>query len=250
MKPVIGITPSISTEHRPQRNDDRFTLARGYVEAVLAAGAIPLILPYQDDHAASLLDLIDGLIFSGGADVAPALYGDTEIHPATYGVSPARDRFEIELILAAIQHDLPVLGICRGIQVLNVALGGTLMQDVPDQYGRSLQHRQQEAGIDTADPGHGVALTPAGRLAAIFGAAEIAVNSSHHQAIRDPAPGLSVEARAEDGVIEAVAHPSSSFAMGVQWHPEMMFERHREQLRPFTSLVEAARAHRLIDASA
>jgi putative glutamine amidotransferase len=250
MKPVIGITPSLASDKLPHGTFERQILARNYVEAVIAAEAIPIILPLQDDHASTLLDLVDGLVFSGGADVEPALYGDTEIHPTTYGISRLRDRFEIELIHAAIGRDMPFLCICRGIQILNVALGGTLIQDVADQFEGAVRHRQQDAGIDSSESGHTVNATPNGRLAAIYGADAIAVNSFHHQAIREPAPGLVIEGQSEDGLIEAVSVPASSFAIGVQWHPEMMYQRHDEQRLPFAALVDAARARRLVDATA
>ncbi|MGH2534105.1 MAG: gamma-glutamyl-gamma-aminobutyrate hydrolase family protein [Thermomicrobiales bacterium] len=250
MKPVIGITPSVSIDQLSHGTFERLNLSRNYVEAVAAAGAIPMILPLQDDHAAPLLDLVDGVILSGGADVEPALYGDTDVHPTTYGVSPLRDRFEIELVHAAIERDLPLLCICRGIQVLNVALGGTLIQDVADQYGRTITHRQQADGIDPSEPGHGVQTEPGGHLERIFETADIPVNSLHHQAIRDLAPGLRIEGRAADGLIEAVSLPTASFVVGLQWHPEGMFQQHELQHRPFVALIEAARARRLIDASA
>ncbi|MGH2561650.1 MAG: gamma-glutamyl-gamma-aminobutyrate hydrolase family protein [Thermomicrobiales bacterium] len=249
MKPVIGITPSVSIDQLSHGTFERLILSRNYVESVAAAGAIPIILPLQDDHAAPLLDLVDGVILSGGADVEPALYGDSEVHPTTYGVSPLRDRFEIELVHAAIERDMPMLCICRGIQVLNVALGGTLIQDVADQYGKTIEHRQQDAGIDSAEPGHRVQAESGGHLEALFGTTDIPVNSFHHQAIRDPAPGLRIEGCADDGLIEAVSVPTASFAIGLQWHPEGMCQRYELQRRPFLALVEAARARRLVDAS-
>jgi putative glutamine amidotransferase len=250
MKPVIGITPSVSSDQLAHGIFDRLILSRNYVEAVLAAGGVPIIFPLLDDHAAPMLDLVDGVMLSGGADVEPALYGDTDIHPATYGVSPLRDRFEIELIHASLERDAPLLCICRGIQVLNVALGGTLIQDIADQHGTSVQHRQQHDQIDAADAGHHVRAVQGGHLESIYGTQDIAANSFHHQAIRDAAPGLRIEGYAEDGIIEAVSVPTASFAIGVQWHPETMYARHEEHLRPFFALVEAVRARRLIDAPA
>jgi putative glutamine amidotransferase len=248
MKPVIGITPSHMREALAHGTFDRHVLSVNYTNAVIAAGGIPIVLPPQDDHADALLDRLDGLLLSGGADIDPAVYGDTEVHPTTYGIHPPRDRFEFALLHGALERDLPILCICRGIQVLNVGLGGTLYQDVADQYGTAIQHRQQEAGIEAAEPGHAVAATAGGLLADVYGAAEVPTNSFHHQAVKDVAPDLRVEGVAEDGLIEAVSLPTRSFVLGVQWHPEMMFERHAEHLAPFARLVEVATVRSLADA--
>jgi putative glutamine amidotransferase len=245
MKPVIGITPSLMRDTQPHGTFERYLLSANYPNAVLAAGGVPVILPPQDDHAGALLDRLDGLLLSGGADIDPAEYGDTEIHPTTYDISELRDRFEFALLREALDRDLPILCICRGIQVLNVGLGGTLYQDVADQYDRALLHRQQEAGIEAAEPGHTVVVTDGGLLAAVYGTDTIATNSFHHQAVKTVAPDLVVEARSDDGLVEAVSLPGHSFVLGVQWHPEMMFARHPVQLAPFNALAEAARAARL-----
>lgn len=132
MKPVIAITPSPSRGTLANGTFLRYSTASAYVAAVLAAGGFPVILPPQDDHAGPLLDAVHGLLLSGDGDVEPARYGAARVHATTYGVSPERDRFEIDLFQEAVARDLPVLGICRGIQVMNVALGGTLVQDIAD----------------------------------------------------------------------------------------------------------------------
>src|SRR5262249_13028232 len=248
MKPVIGITPSLMRDTQPHGVFERYLLSANYPTAVIAAGGIPVILPPQDDHATALTDRLDGLLLSGGADIDPAEYGDTGVHPTTYDISPLRDRFEFALLREALARDLPILGICRGIQVLNVGLGGTLFQDVADQYGREVLHRQQEAGIEAAEPSHAVTATEGGLLAAVYGATAIATNSFHHQAVKAVAPDLMVEARSDDGLVEAVSLPSRSFVLGVQWHPEMMFERHDKHLRPFERLVSAATSRSLVGA--
>ena len=247
MKPRVGITPSPSEDQLSHGTFTRYAMAAPYVEAVLAAGGIPIVLPPQEGHSRELLDAIDALLLSGGGDVAPARFGDDAVHPATYGVSPLRDRFEIDLIHEAIERDLPVLGICRGIQVLNVALGGTLVQDVPDQFRHSeVVHRQNDAGLSPDDIGHDVAIVPGTLLARVAGDVPTqGVNSYHHQAIRDLAPPLRVTATAPDGIVEGVELPGRDFILGVQWHPELMFERHGEQLRPFAALVQAAEARQL-----
>lgn len=247
MKPRVGITPSPSEDQLSHGTFMRYAMAAPYVDAVIAAGGVPIVLPPQDGHSSELLDTIDALLLSGGGDVAPDLFGEEHVHPATYGVSPLRDRFEIDLVRGAIERDLPVLGICRGIQVLNVALGGTLIQHLLDQRRSSdLVHRQNDAGLAPDAIGHEVTITPESLLSRVVdGVTTLGVNSFHHQAIRDLAPSLHPIAFAPDGVIEGVELPDRTFMLGVQWHPELMFVLHPEQLQPFAALVHAAEARRL-----
>jgi putative glutamine amidotransferase len=229
------------TEEQDYGTVTRHRVSADYSQAVLAAGGLPIILPPQDGTTEAILDLVDGLIFSGGADIDPALYGDTEVHPATYDIRAERDRFEIDLMNRAIERDLPVLCICRGIQVLNVALGGSLVQHIDDQVEASLTHRQQEAAIPANEPSHEVTLVEGSLTAQIFDAATVPVNSFHHQSIATPANRVQIEGVTSDGVVEAVSVPSCGFVLGVQWHPEMLFEAVPDQLKPFEALVEAAR---------
>ena len=245
MKPVIGITPSPINDTSSSGTHERYAITSTYVNAVIAAGGIPVVLPPQDGNADALLDLVDGLLFSGGADIDPTYYGDIEVHPSTYDVHPLRDRFELELLAKAIERDYPTFCICRGIQLLNVVCGGTLFQHVPDQYDAAIPHRQQEAGLKSHQPSHTVTAVPGSLLATAYGDDEIKVNSYHHQAVKDLAPSLSRSGQAEDGLVEAVELPDHSFVLGVQWHPEMMFREHPEHLAPFRHLVEAATARRL-----
>ncbi|HEY8448786.1 MAG TPA: gamma-glutamyl-gamma-aminobutyrate hydrolase family protein [Thermomicrobiales bacterium] len=238
-KPIIGITPTGTRDTFPHGTFDRYALAVNYVEAVQAAGGIPIILPPQDDHLA-LLDHIDGLLLSGGADLDPSTYGDCTVHPETYGIDSRRDRFELALVREAIARGLPLLCICRGIQVLNVALGGTLYQHVPDEHPGALNHRQHENGIAASEPGHVIHAEPGSLLAAVYGMSSIQVNSFHHQAIKEPSGDLRVDGRADDGLIEAVSLADRESVLGVQWHPEMMFRAHTEHLRPFLWLVQTA----------
>lgn len=247
MKPIIGITPSPSTDTLSHGTFVRYAMAAPYVEAVLAAGGVPVVLPPQDDHAGLLLDTVDGLLLSGGGDVEPSRYGAVERHPTVYGINPERDRFELDLIAEALRRDQPLLCICRGIQVLNVALGGTLVQDIASQPDLPVrvEHRQQEVGLAPDDLGHDVAIdlnSPLRRLAA---SASLGVNSYHHQAVDRLASDLLAIAHAPDGLIEAATLPSRGFVLAVQWHPELMFERHPEQLQLFLALTEAASAQRL-----
>ena len=249
MNPLIGITPALSTDTLPHGTFERHVLNRAYVDAVVAAGGFPLLLPAQDEaHAEVLLDAVDGLLLSGGGDVEPSRYGATTVHPATYGVHPLRDAWELALLAGAYARDLPILAICRGIQVVNVGLGGTLVQDVEDQWPGAIQHRQVERGLAVDEVGHEVAVVPGTLAEEVFGVARLGVNSYHHQAVRDVAPGLVAAATAPDGVIEAVAAPGKAFVLGVQWHPELMFERHPAHLKPFAGLVEAALAQALVSA--
>jgi putative glutamine amidotransferase len=223
MKPTIGIT-------RCARIDD-------YVESVKRAGGEPLVLDPADDPARSL-DRIDALLLSGGLDVDPALYGEAP-HPTTE-VDPARDRFEIPLSRQAMARDLPVFAICRGVQVLNVAGGGTLVQDIPAAVRSDVAH---SIDLPKDQVAHPVRVTPGTRLAAALGASvpseTCPVNSRHHQAVGRVAPAFVVSAVSPDGVVEAIERPDSTFCIGVQWHPEN-FWRTGEFGGLFSAFVDAA----------
>ena len=251
MKPIIGITPSSLTEKMPHGTFQRYCLSKPYVRAVVAAGGIPLILPPQDDAVEEILDALDGLILSGGPDVEPARYGDSAVHPATYGIDPERDQFELDLFAGALRRGMPAFGICRGIQVINVALGGTLIQDVASDHpgAADVGHRQHERGLEDFAVGHRVTTTEP-ELLPIFEDVGLGVNSFHHQAIRDLAPGLVPVAYSPDGLIEAVTLADDSDVFGVQWHPELMFEADAAHLRPFQRLVSAAALRKLVPAPA
>lgn len=238
-RPVIGITPTPNDVELGHGTFHRYTLADTYTKAIEAAGGLPLIIPPQA-NALPLLDILDGLLFSGGGDIDPKRYGAETIHPTTYGVDAERDDLELSLLKAALDRDLPIFCICRGIQVLNVALGGDLYQDVADEFGNTIQHRQQVEGIPKEEPGHSVQANADSLLARTYESTEILVNSFHHQAIHTAANGLSVVARSSDGSIEGVEMPDQRWVLGVQWHPEMMFRAHPEHLRPFAALVEAS----------
>lgn len=226
----------------PGSKTRRHQVPAPYVERVVEAGGLPLLLPVVDpDRAEAYLDLADGLLLIGGDDVDPSLYG-AEPHPALGAVDLARDRFELALLRVAMARDLPTLGVCRGVQVMNVALGGTLWQDLPSEFSGALAH----AGA--YDASHDVDVVPGSRLAAILGigssgagGARVAVNSHHHQALRRVAPTLAVTARSPDGVVEASELPSQRFFVGVQWHPERLPDAEATR-RLFAAFVaEAAR---------
>jgi putative glutamine amidotransferase len=185
-------------------------------ELVERAGGVPI---YADHHAApgALAAQVDAVVINGGGDVAPERYGALR-HPRTYGVHERRDGFEIELVRAAADRGVPVLGVCRGIQLVNVALGGTLVQHVPEAVGR------EHMCVDALDRRvHEVLLTPGSRLAALYGRDRLEVNSLHHQAVDRPGPGLRVTAAAPDGTVEGIESEDGRI-LGIQWHPELLAE--------------------------
>lgn len=215
-RPVIGITLD-SEEPGGYSSFPWYALRQNYCGAVAASGGLPLPLPHEPELAPDYLARIDGLIVTGGAfDVDPALFGAATRH-ATVRLKTRRTEFELAMVRGALESGIPLFGICGGQQLLNVALGGTLIQHIPDEVAGALAHEQANP---RDEPGHEVELIAGSRLAAIAGATRIAVNSSHHQAVRDVAPGCIASAIAADGVIEAIEDPSHPFCIGVQWHPE------------------------------
>ncbi|MDO8607796.1 MAG: gamma-glutamyl-gamma-aminobutyrate hydrolase family protein [Phaeospirillum sp.] len=215
-KPIIGITLD-SEKAGGYSKMPWYALRQNYCETVVAAGGVPVLLPHEPELAAAYLDLIDGLIVTGGAfDVDPALFGAASRH-ATVTLKARRTEFEMAIVRGALDRDLPILGICGGQQLMNVALGGTLIQHIPDEIGDCLAHEQPNP---RTEPGHDVDVVAGSKLAAIVGAARIAVNSAHHQAVKAVAPNCVVDAVAPDGVIEGIEDPTRRFCIGVQWHPE------------------------------
>lgn len=227
MTPVIGL--SCSTLVVPgMRGVPRFALVHHYVDCVLAAGGLPLLLPnVTPEAAAGYLARIDGLLLTGGLDVDPIHYGQ-EPKPHLGQIDPTRDAFELELADGARHAGIPILAICRGVQVLNVAFGGTLLQHIPDEVEGALRHEQDAVRYDAL--AHAVHIERGTRLFEIAGTEEARVNSFHHQAVDRPAGGFVVSARARDGVIEGLEDPRAGFCVGVQWHPER---------RPFDPLTRA-----------
>ncbi len=229
--PVIAIT----TYSRDERG--RFHLPADYVEAVRRAGGLPWLIPPGEERWRELLERVDALVFTGGGDVDPALYGGKP-HAAIYGVDRVRDESEIQLVRAAIEDEKPALAICRGCQVVNVALGGNLIADLAEEVGDGVRHRGEGPGTRAFHP---VAVQPGSQLAGILGALELEPSSSHHQAIRRLASGLEIVARAPDGTIEAVEMETHPFLVAVQWHPEHTAADDPSQQRLFDALVDAAR---------
>ncbi len=228
-RPIIGISAYPRTGNPPG-----FAVPCGYVDAVRRAGAIPIALPPGDPDPGHYLDLVDGLILAGGGDIDPETYGGAK-HETVYSVCGERDAFELRLVRAALARgDTPMLCICRGMQVLNVALGGDLHVDIPDAIGQTVAHRrperrsvQHQAKVDTLS-----------RLGAILGASSLVVESWHHQAVRAIGRDLKPVAWAEDGIVEAVEHLTHPWCVAVQWHPELQPNCPIQQ-RLFSALVVA-----------
>ena len=237
-RPRVGLTVDVESR-APARAGHRarpaYELREAYCTAVVEAGGLPLLLPHQPDLAESYLAGLDGLIVTGGAfDVDPALFGASERHPSVV-TKERRTDFELAVTRAALERDLPVLGICGGQQLLNVAFGGSLIQHIPDAITGALAHEQPN---DRGEPGHEVEIVAGSLLHRVCGKTRMAVNSAHHQAVERPGAGLTVSARAPDGVIEAIEAPDRRFCLGVQWHPEYTVDPADEKI--FAALVAAA----------
>ncbi|MCX8037890.1 MAG: gamma-glutamyl-gamma-aminobutyrate hydrolase family protein [Candidatus Sumerlaeia bacterium] len=242
--PIIGITAGriLGDGSRERRQYVWFGTGRPYAVEVARAGGAPLLLPPLADSRIlrATLPRLDGLLLSGGGDIAPELFG-AEPHPATNLIDPDRDCTEIEAVRWALRQGLPVLAICRGIQVLNVALGGDLIQDIPTQVANAVRH----SGADlTACLSHSICVEKDSLLASLIGAGRVLVNSSHHQAAGRVGRGLRVTATAPDGVIEALESDRGAPVLAVQFHPEDVAGEHPRFRALFQWLVEAARRFR------
>jgi putative glutamine amidotransferase len=236
-RPVIGICTALERARWSYWDQEAVLLPRSYVDAVQRAGGLALLVPPDDEAVRdpdAVLDRLDGLVLAGGADIDAATYG-AEAHPETQGTVPARDAAEVALVRRAIERDLPVLGICRGMQLINVALGGTLRQHLPDEVGHE-DHRRTPGTFDDAD--HDVRLA-AGSLAARAAGEELhATKSHHHQGVDEVAQGVVVSGWSTlDELPEAIELPDREFVLGVQWHPEV-----DERSRLIAALIERARA--------
>jgi len=216
-QPVIGLTLDREPPGGYSKTHPWYALRENYCSAILAAGGLPILLPHEPAAAASYLGLIAGLVVTGGAfDVDPALFGATSRHQSVT-TKDQRTAFELAITNGALAADKPVLGICGGQQLLNVALGGTLIQHIPDEVPSALEHEQKNP---RTEPGHAVHIEKGTLLHRITGVEELAVNSAHHQAVKELGPGVIIDARAPDGVIEGIEDPRRRFCLGVQWHPE------------------------------
>jgi putative glutamine amidotransferase len=231
-RPVIGITTYVTPAKWGSWDVEAALVPAAYVDAIERAGGRPLLVPPSEDGIEETLEALNGLLLSGGSDLDPDLY-EQEAHPETSGVHPERDRAELALLEAALARDMPVLAVCRGSQVLNVARGGDLVQHLPDVVGD--EKHKHTPGV-FAD--HDVTLEDGTRLAELLGE-RAPVKSHHHQGFGRVGTGLRVSAHAEDGTIEAVEDPERRFALGVLWHPEAGEDR-----RLFEELVRQAEAYR------
>lgn len=232
-KPLIGIGSDIYIT--PGERDRAFAYTT-YVDALRRAGAVPVVVPPQPENARELIDSLDGILLAGGYDCDPAVYGQ-ETHPTVEPMDVRRQENDLSLARIARERGIPTLGICLGVQVMNVAAGGTLIQDIDSEHQTEIEH--------VSDPEdrarHDVLVEADTRLGKILGAREFNVNSSHHQAIREVGSGLRITAHAPDGIIEGLEDPKHPFYVGVQWHPEDMPSEDSAR-RIFGAFVEAAKA--------
>ncbi|HEX6088125.1 MAG TPA: gamma-glutamyl-gamma-aminobutyrate hydrolase family protein [Thermoanaerobaculia bacterium] len=234
IKPIIGIGSDIQS---PKGKRELSFAYMTYCEAVRRAGAIPLVIPPQPENAEELLSRLDGVLLAGGFDCDPAVYGE-ECHPSCERMDTRRQENDLALAAAARRHNVPTLGVCLGLQVMNVAAAGTLIQDIESQHDTEIRH----ASIPEDRARHDVIIEQGTHLAGMLPATELNVNSSHHQAVKTLGQGLRVTAHAPDGIIEGVEDPRHPFYLGVQWHPEdMTGEESASSL--FGAFIEAARQH-------
>ena len=233
-KPIIGLTPQGDAQKGAYR------MSPDFISGLSALGAIPIVLPSvidNDDILREAISFCDGIILTGGPDVRPELFGE-QIIPACGEISDERDAFEIKLYKMAIEADKPILGICRGAQVMNIAAGGNIYQDIYSQTGTMLAHHT----LDGVKSFHNVSITNKDALEKMkFSDVEFVVNSYHHQSVKDLAEGYEAVAYSPDGLIEAIYMPSRRFVVGVQWHPEKRFSEDDNSARILVDFVESCK---------
>jgi putative glutamine amidotransferase len=232
-RPLIGVTPWYDYEKGISY------IKRGYVEGLLETGGLAVVMPLTVDEKVldEVIDRCDGFLLSGGTDLDAGCFGEPNL-PFNGEISPYRDLLEIYTVKRAAELDKPVFGICRGIQVMNVALGGTIYQDIRSQLKdvQTLKHSQE---APKWYPTHSIMIEKGSILWRCFNTCSLGVNSFHHQAVKDVAPGFAVTSRAPDGIIESIEHTGLKFAVGVQWHPELMWQEDRSFLNLFRAFAEA-----------
>lgn len=237
MKPLIGVTTNyIISQEGITTGQERYFLVSNYVKVIEQSKGSCILYPHTHDTETfeRYLDLVDGIILTGGIDINPMFYGEEPMEKLGY-FNTKKDFFEVELTKKAIQRGIPILGIDRGLQVINVAMGGTLYQDLSYRDGEHLKHFQSSI---MSEKSHSVSIEPHSELREIFGQDKIFVNSFHHQSVKELGKNLEATAKASDGVIEAIEYTGGSFAMGVQWQPEFMFQEYEEQKKIFEFFIE------------
>ncbi|HEY2987315.1 MAG TPA: gamma-glutamyl-gamma-aminobutyrate hydrolase family protein [Candidatus Binatia bacterium] len=253
-RPLVGITPDLLADLRPTQGGEQsrtaprsgdkseplLVLQERYARAVQQAGAIPLVLPITPSRSAirSAIETLDGIVVSGGNfDIHPAYYGEKPIKQLGY-VQAERTEFELGLIALGLERDVPILGVCGGAQAINVALGGSLVQDIASQFHGAVEHQQSKL---KDRGGHAVRIVAGTKLRRIVGRASLEVNTTHHQAVKTTGKNLIVNATAEDDIIEGIESKDHSFVLGVQWHPEFLVHRDVAQKKIFSAFVAACR---------
>ena len=238
MRPLIGIP----TRTHVDGATVRFEVLSTFTRALELAGAAPIAIPLQlgEDTLSTIFARLDGLLIAGGPDVHPSEFGEA-IEPFCGEIDRARDVAELQLLRWSLQQELPVLGICRGIQMLNVAAGGTLYQDIDAQVEHALKH-QHVKGDPYNRLTHSVEIDPQSRLARALGTTRLDVNSLHHQSVKQVAPDFHIVARAPDGIVEGIERLNGSFAVGVQFHPEWLIDDDARMVQVFRDFVDAARS--------
>ncbi len=229
MKPIVGVMPLWDDEK------DSIWMLPGYMDGISRAGGIPMIFPFSEaeEDLQQLMSLCSGFLFTGGHDVSPEIYHEEPL-AGLIACCEKRDRMEQIVLKRALEDDKPVLGICRGLQFVNAVLGGTLYQDIPTQHPSKVNHHQLPP---YAKPIHEVTLSLHSPLHRCLQTEKLQVNSYHHQAVKDVAPGLEVMATAPDGLVEAVYRPASRFLWAVQWHPEFSYQTDENSMRIFSAFV-------------
>ena len=239
--PVIGVTPDVATRDTSANlKDSNLFLSQRYNRAILIAGGIPMVLPMIVSRKIleKALDRLDGILVTGGNfDIDPIHYGEKPLEPLRV-IKKQRTQFELELISLALERDLPILGVCGGQQAINVVLGGSLYQDIATQVTHALEHEQTTPKVKSS---HSINILPETKLHRIVRCKVLKVNTTHHQAVKDPGRGLITNATAEDGIIEGIESQEHSFVLGVQWHPEFLMERNLPQRKIFSSFISACR---------
>ncbi len=231
MKPLIGIVPSVDSEGTG-------SFFPAYIKAIELAGATPIVLPYteSEETLTRLIDLCGGILFIGGGDIEPRRYGEAP-SPKLGETTPLRDELELRVFELVMKKNKPIMAICRGAQLVNVALSGSLIQDINSEYKTDISHRQNE---DKFEYSHDVILNEGEALNLLIGKKRIPANSFHHQAVKRLGKGLCVTAVAEDGIIEAFKHDSYPYLHAYQWHPERLCQKDEDQLKLFKDFVKAS----------